>query len=148
MRELEQLRNSGRLRRSDLVWKQGMRDWLPAGDVGIFSGPPPAPTQSSIAYPPSVVMVPILVSAISNIFVSVIFVSTCFLAPLAIPLVILCIFEFSLYSYAENYSRTELYTKVNRIGIFEVIVGLLNWVTLICGIIVLVHVGKLRRTNP
>lgn len=70
----EQLRTmirNGSLRREDLVWREGMADWQPAGDVpglpfpspAAYSPPPPppapypspyAPPQSQYAAPPPV----------------------------------------------------------------------------------------------
>jgi hypothetical protein len=46
--ELKAIADSGTIdRRKDLLWCDGMSDWVPAGEVeGIFTGPPPAPAVS------------------------------------------------------------------------------------------------------
>ncbi len=53
--ELKALAASGQLQPGDLVWKDGMTDWVPASKVkGLFargtqrSEPPPIPTQSTV----------------------------------------------------------------------------------------------------
>jgi hypothetical protein len=93
---------------------------------------------------PSGVTVPLLVSAIGNIVVSLIWISTCFLSFLAIPLIILCIFEFVLYSQAGRIPLNRFASKAKTLGIFEVIAGLLNTITLVCGIIVLVNSSRIQ----
>ena len=52
--ELKQLASSGKLSQTDLIWKNGMQDWVPAGKVkGLFSvqantaSPPPMPPPIS-----------------------------------------------------------------------------------------------------
>lgn len=52
--ELKQLASSGKLSQTDLIWKNGMQDWIPAGKVkGLFSvqanpaSPPPMPPPIS-----------------------------------------------------------------------------------------------------
>lgn len=90
------------------------------------------------------VTVPVLISAISNIIVGLLWLSTCFFAFLAIPMAILCIFEFALYAKAEQLHPMELRAKAQNLGVFEIIIGLVNTPTLICGIIVLINSSKLR----
>jgi len=89
------------------------------------------------------IKVPVLISAISNIVVGLIWAATCIGLVFTIPMVILCIFEFILWSQADNLSPKELGGRAKILGIFEIIVGLVNTPTLICGIIVLINSGKL-----
>jgi len=42
-------------------------------------------------------MIPILISAIGNVFVSLFWISWCLTAFLAIPLIVLCAYEFRIY---------------------------------------------------
>lgn len=89
------------------------------------------------------IKVPVLISAISNIVVGLIWAATCFGIVFTIPMVILWIFEFALWSQADSLSPRELGGRAKTLGIFEIIVGLVNTPTLICGIIVLINSGKL-----
>ena len=87
---------------------------------------------------------PLLISAIGNIVVSLIWIGTCFLSFLAIPLIILCIFEFVLYSQAGQIPLNRFASKAKTLGIFEVIAGLVNTITLVCGIIILVNCSRMQ----
>ncbi|MCZ2342752.1 MAG: DUF4339 domain-containing protein [Bacteroidales bacterium] len=50
--ELKQLVRSGELARNDMVWKEGMAKWQPAGQVkGLFDDAPPQPVKTT-APPP------------------------------------------------------------------------------------------------
>jgi hypothetical protein len=91
------------------------------------------------------VTVPLLVSAISNVVFAVIWAFSCWGIVFAVPLIILCIFEFILYSNAAQMDRPQLASRAQVVAIFELIVGLLNMVALICGIIVLVNCSKLKQ---
>jgi hypothetical protein len=79
----------------------------------------------------------------ANIVVGLIWAATCFGIVLTIPMVILCIFEFALWSQADSLSPRQVGGRAKTLGIFEIIVGLANTPTLICGIIVLINSGKL-----
>jgi hypothetical protein len=88
---------------------------------------------------------PLLVSAISNIVVGLIWLSTCFGAVLTVPMIILCVYEFALYSKASQMHPMEFARQARNLGIFEIIVGMANLPTLICGIIVMIQAGKIGR---
>jgi hypothetical protein len=91
------------------------------------------------------VTVPLLVSAISNIAFAMIWSFTCWGIIFAVPLLVLCIFEFSLYSRAAEMNRQDLASRAQVLAIFELIVGLLNMVALVCGIVILVNCSKLQK---
>lgn len=91
------------------------------------------------------ITIPLLVSAIGNIFVSLIWVATCFLSFIAVPLIVLCVFEFMLYAKADTLPPLELARRAKKLAIFEIIVGVFNTIALVCGIIVLVNAPKLTR---
>lgn len=91
------------------------------------------------------VTVPVLISAIANIVVGLIWLSTCFGVILAIPMFVLCIFEFTLYAKADRLDRATLARQATSLGVFEILIGLANTVTLICGIIALIKASKLSR---
>jgi len=50
--QLKQLVRSGELARNDMVWKEGMAEWKPAGTVKGLFPPPPGTTPDSPAPPP------------------------------------------------------------------------------------------------
>ena len=56
---------------------------------------------------------------------------------------ILSVFELILWSSADSLSPGELSSQAKVLAIFEIVVGLVNWPTLICGIIVLINSGQL-----
>ncbi len=69
-------------------------------------------------------MVPLLISAIGNILASLFWISLIVTFFLAIPLVILCVFEFILYAQASRLSPRELANKARSIAIAEIVLGL------------------------
>ncbi len=89
------------------------------------------------------IKVPVLISAISNIVVGLIWAATVLGIIFTIPMVILCIFELTLWSQADSLSLGQLRRRAKTLGIFEIIVGFVNIIALICGIIVLINSGKL-----
>jgi hypothetical protein len=101
-------------------------------------------SASSFNSPVSNIKIPLLISAISNVILAIVWTSTCGGVIFAVPMVILCVFEFILYSKADRIHPEELAANAQVIGIFEIIVGLFNWISLTCGIIVLIQVSKLR----
>jgi hypothetical protein len=90
------------------------------------------------------IKVPLLVSAIANIVVGLVWVSTCFGFVFTVPMTILCVFEFGLWAKADSLPVSDLAGRAKTIGIFEIIVGLANIVTLICGIILLINCSKVE----
>ncbi|MDZ4685846.1 MAG: hypothetical protein SH850_12325 [Planctomycetaceae bacterium] len=90
--------------------------------------------------------IPILISAISNIIFGLFWISTGCGIPLAIPMFVLCIFEFQLWSKADKYPLPELARQAMNMGIVEIVVGfMLNIPTLICGIIVVLKCSGMTR---
>lgn len=86
---------------------------------------------------------PLLISAISNIVVGLIWLATGIGIVFTIPMVILCIAEFGLWSKADGLPPRELGEKAKSLAIFEILVGLANTPTLVCGIITTINSGKL-----
>jgi DNA-directed RNA polymerase subunit RPC12/RpoP len=89
------------------------------------------------------VKIPLLISAISNILVGLIWACTCLGWVLTVPMAILCIFEFSLWAKADSLAIQDLGHRAKNLAIFEIIVGLFNTPTLICGIIAMINGGKM-----
>lgn len=89
---------------------------------------------------PDAVAVPILVSGISNVVFGIIWtlatlsVVVCFGFLIGVPMVCMGIFELMTYANRRSYRGS-----AKPIGVFEIIVGLFNWVSFVCGILVLVH---------
>jgi hypothetical protein len=51
--QIRTLIGTGNLKPDDLVWREGMDDWLPAAEVpGLFSGGTPAPRRTPKCRPP------------------------------------------------------------------------------------------------
>lgn len=92
------------------------------------------------------VRIPMLISAISNIIVGLFWASTIIGIVLAIPMWIVCVFEFVTHSRLDGRTRpAAAHGAVVTIGIFEILLGLFNIISFICGILVLVGSGSLRR---
>ena len=102
--------------------------------------------QASPAVDPELrtVTVPILVSAIANLVGGYLWFTTCLGIVLTAPMFALCVFEFYYFAKAPQMSRAELDRRGSAIGIFELIVGLFNGVSLVCGILTLIALGKLK----
>lgn len=94
----------------------------------------------------SSVRVPLLVSGIFNILLALAWISSCFLAFLAIPPIVLAIYEFIMYSKLGTEDPRSLAGRVRVIGILEICSILLGGlVQMICGILVVANVGKLEQ---
>jgi hypothetical protein len=111
-----------------------------------FGSYPQLPVKATEQYsPPGGIVVPLLISAIGNILASLFWISLIVTFFLAIPLVILCVFEFILYAQASRLSPRELANKARSIAIAEIVLGLfLSLPAFVCGIIILVNSGKQR----
>lgn len=60
---------------------------------------------------------------------------------------ILCVFEFWLYGESDRLPPHKLASRAGTLGIFEIICGLFNLVSFVCGIIVLINIGKYKRRS-
>ncbi len=115
----------------------------PGGSPQSQAAPPRAP---GVNRPPvGWVKVPLLVSAVSNLAIGLAWVSLCVTAPLGIGLWVLCAFEFRLYGELEEIDGKEAARRAHTMGIVEIVCGLVNFVSLACGIVVLIESGKLER---
>lgn len=117
----------------------------PAVVAGSFAAPAIVTNTVASYSPPGILTTPLLISAIGNIFVSLIWIGTCVLSFMAIPCIVLCVFEFILYAKADTLGPRTFVEKARAIAIFEVIVGLFSTPSFVCGIIILVNAPKLRR---
>jgi len=94
------------------------------------------------------VTVPILISGIVNVLAGLFYFATCYGIVLAIPMIVLCVFEFVFVSNAPRMHPREVASKAQTLAVFEIIVGLFNIASLVCGIIVLANASNLTRNRP
>lgn len=111
---------------------------------------PPMPSRQfvhaeEVYSPPSSIVVPLLIAAISNVFMSMLLLYTVLLFFLAVPLVVLCIFEFRLYAQMDRLSPQQLATRASNLAVFEILAFLLSPPAAVCGIITFINAGKLSR---
>lgn len=121
---------------------------LPGALGQAVAGPPTYPPTYPQPYPgPSIITTPLLISAIGNIVVGLIWLSTCFGVVFSVPMFILCAFEFNLYSKADTLGIVDLSRRAKTLAIFEVVVGLFNTVSFVCGILLLINAPKAERQS-
>ena len=164
-RELHDLAGNGGLHPTDLVWQDGFADWKPASEVaGLFLQPSSQPqmasgdgkanpyaetvvavdSATSVYRTPDMLKIPLLISAISSCFFATIYVATCFLFFLGIPLGILAFYEIKLYQKTDKIPTTQFAAEAKNLAIYQTIAGVLtgNVPSLICGILLLVKGGE------
>lgn len=88
---------------------------------------------------------PILISAIANLIIGIFWACTVFGFIFAIPMWICCAAEFGLHGKADRLPAEKFAKKANNLATFEIIVGLLNLFSLVCGILVLINSGKVLK---
>lgn len=114
--------------------------------VAAPSHPLVAPSAVYRQSSPSGIVVPLLISAVGNIFAAVFWVSLIVTFFLAIPPVILCIFEFKLYLDSKRLTPRELANKAGGLAIAEIVIGIfLSLPAFVCGIIILINSGRVLR---
>jgi hypothetical protein len=106
--------------------------------VAAMPTPPPSPSVG----PPGIITIPLLVSGIGNMVGAVFWLCTCFLFFLAAPLIILGVFEFLNYSKINNRQVFASQSSIRTLAILEIVAGLINLIALVCGIIILVNIGR------
>lgn len=126
------------------------------------TGPIPTPPQSDAAptplpLPPTgpsgltaaelrPVTLPILISAIANLVAGYLWLvlSSCFAVFLTAPMLVLCAFEFIYFARAPQMTARDIDRRGTTLGVFEIILGIFNGVSFVCGILVLLNTMKLR----
>jgi len=91
---------------------------------------------------PDELKIPVLVSGVFNLVFAVGLGATGCLIPLAIPLVILAYYEIKLFQKTDDIPTHEFAAEAKSLAIYEIIVGVFNTPTLICGIILIIQGGK------
>ncbi len=169
--ELHDLAGAGSIQPTDVVWKEGYADWEPADAVaGLFPmgsattvGPPQLPTDvefegdpataqtfvgDSAAFTPGAektpddLKIPLIVSGVFNAVVGIAWAFTCIGLVATIPMCILAYHEIQLFQKADKISLTEFAAETKALTIYQIVVGVFNTPTLICGIILMVQAGK------
>ncbi|MFK7817676.1 MAG: DUF4339 domain-containing protein [Planctomycetaceae bacterium] len=168
-RELHDLAGNGGLQPTDLVWQDGFGDWRQASTVtGLFpagagtspAGPPPVYTQPEfaetfVAYDdigaqpvgtrtPEELKIPLLISAISNSALALIWVLTCVFSFLAIPLAILAWYEVKLYRKVDLIPNDQFGSEVKGLAPYQIAAGVLGGSipSLVCGILLMIKGGE------
>lgn len=103
---------------------------------------PAGPALGGVSLKP--VTVPVLVSAVANLIGGYAWLTTCFGIVLTAPMLVLCVFELIYFATAAQMTRGQLMGRGRAIGICEIVVGVFNLVSLVCGVVVLVHLGRMR----
>ena len=121
----------------------------PASQTGAAPAsvpPPPAGPSGLTAVDLRPITLPILISAIANLVGGYLWLilSSCFAVFLTAPMLVLCAFEFIFFARAPQMSARDLDRRATTLGVFEIILGIFNGVSFVCGILVLLHVMKLR----
>lgn len=89
---------------------------------------------------------PVLISAIGNVAIGCVWISTICGIPIGIAMIVLCVFEFMFYSDSDRLSPDQLVRKSGTLAICEIVCGLFNLVSLVCGILLLINKGKYHRS--
>jgi hypothetical protein len=80
----------------------------------------------------------VLVSGVGNILVGLFWISMICGAPIGIAQIVLAIFEIIYFAQADRKPRHIALSQAKLFGILEIISGLFNLISLVCGILVLV----------
>lgn len=86
----------------------------------------------------------VMASGIVNVILGSLFTLTCYGSPIGIPMLILGIFELVHHSKRNSLPPYYFASSSITLGIFEIVVGLFNVISLIMGIIVLAHATSVK----
>lgn len=92
----------------------------------------------------SEITTPMLVSGVANILASLIWAPTCIGFLFAIALTSVAVCEFRLLGESRRMPADLLVSKARRIAYYEIVVGLLNGVSIACGIVLLMNCERYR----
>ncbi len=96
-------------------------------------------------YPPPIVTAPIIVSSCWNAVTAVgwMVLVPCFGFVIALPYVLLAIYEFSTFQRAESMPPHELHERCGVLAVLQILLGLTNVVPVVCGVLLLVYRDRL-----
>ncbi len=96
-------------------------------------------------YPPPIVTAPIIVSSGWNAVTAVglMVMIPCLGFVLALPYVLLAVYEFSTFQRAESMPPQELHDRCGVLAVLQILLGLTNIVPVVCGVLLLVYRDRL-----
>ena len=97
--------------------------------------------------PPTGIITPVLVSAIGNTVFGLFWLFTFFGVVVAVPMFVLCIFKFMFYARAGRWRPAQIASESRALGVLEVLIGIFNLISFICGIIVLVNASNFDKKH-
>ncbi len=111
---------------------------------GRFAGAPDYTANE----PPLLIMIPIVLSAIWNLVMGMVYISTCIGIIIGGPMMILALSELQTYSNARAMRRRELADRAQLLGVLEIVAGLFNGAGIVFGVLTLVGASQIgRRRN-
>lgn len=90
------------------------------------------------------IVTPVLISGIVNAFTGIVWL--CLMPPIGAAMIALSVFEFLHFSKAGRMTPIACANNAFIIGIFEIIAGLFNLVSLPCGIIVVIYASGIKKS--
>jgi hypothetical protein len=110
----------------------------------------PAESTPVFDYPPVVLTVPIVVSAVWNLLTAA---TWAFLVPclgfiVAAPYCVLAAFEIATFQRCRTMSPRELYDRCGWLGGFQILLGVFNLAPVVCGVLLLAYRDRLRDYHP
>lgn len=91
---------------------------------------------------PDDLKIPILISGIFNLVVGGVWAITCIGLLLTLPMWILAWYELSLFNKADKISTEQFAAETKQLSIYQIVLGIFNTPTLICGIILMIQAGR------
>jgi hypothetical protein len=98
-------------------------------------------------YPPTILTVPIVISAVWNVMTAIGWATVvpCIGLVIAVPYAVLAFFEVTTFLKAPAMSPDQLYRRCGPLGVCQIVLGLTNLVPVVCGILLLVYRDRLRQ---
>ena len=117
---------------------------------GATTGGSAASGGAVFDYPPTVLTVPIVVSAVWNLMTAagLALFLPCVGLLVAVPYCVLAAFEIATFQRSERMPPRELYDRCGWLGIFQILLGFTNILPVVCGVLLLVYRDRLRDYQP
>jgi len=80
-----------------------------------------------------------------NLFFGLFWISTIIGVFIGVPQIVLAMFELIYFVQADKKPLDEALSQGRLIGVLEIVTGFCNWISFICGILVLVYASNNRR---
>jgi len=120
-------------------------DAIKCKHCGSFLAGRAAERPAVFDYPPVIITAPIIVSACWNAVTAVgwAVLLPCFGLFIAIPYVLLAIYEFLTFQGAESMEPIDLHERCGILAVLQVLLGLTNVIPVVCGVLLLVYRDRL-----